>query len=189
MRFSGNRPFEHALEHFDVVDALADERALAETVLVDVRDGSRVRVDPRLSAENAREERSIGPGEARHDARLQDPVSRRDAPLPGVVARTVQRMRHRADQLPSRIARQLGVGVERDHVLDAGERRDIADDRREALRRALFAGEKRVQVAELPALALVTHPQPLPRIPQARAMEQEEDVARIGGAARRGISR
>src|SRR6185436_17192728 len=77
---------EHALEHFDVVDALADERTLAETVLIDVREGSRVRIDPRRSAENARENCSVGPGETRHHARLQDPVSRRDATFPGVVA-------------------------------------------------------------------------------------------------------
>ena len=46
----GKAAAERPLERVDVVDALADERALAEHVLVDVGDGARVRVDARIAA-------------------------------------------------------------------------------------------------------------------------------------------
>ena len=41
---------DRAPDRVDVVDALADERALAEHVLVDVRDRARVRIEPGLAA-------------------------------------------------------------------------------------------------------------------------------------------
>ena len=51
-------PGERALERVDVVDALADERAFAEQVLVDVGDGARVGIDARLAGEQPREARA-----------------------------------------------------------------------------------------------------------------------------------
>ena len=50
----GKAAVERALEGIDVVDALADERAFAEQVLVDVGDGARVRIDAGLAAEQPR---------------------------------------------------------------------------------------------------------------------------------------
>src|SRR5688572_3287835 len=45
---------ERALERIDVIDALADERAFAEEILVRVGNGARVRVDAGLRAEELR---------------------------------------------------------------------------------------------------------------------------------------
>ena len=50
-------PADRLLERVDVVDPLADERAFAEHVLVDVGDGAGVRVDARLAGEQPREPR------------------------------------------------------------------------------------------------------------------------------------
>ena len=61
----GKPPAERLLERVDVVDALADERTFAEAVLIDVGNDSRVRVDPRIAAEKAREPRPVGPRQAR----------------------------------------------------------------------------------------------------------------------------
>ena len=47
---------QRELEHIDVVDALADERALAEGVLVDVRHGARVRIDAGVAGVQSREQ-------------------------------------------------------------------------------------------------------------------------------------
>ena len=52
--------FECPLERIDVVDALADERALVEDVLVYVRNGARVLVDARLAPVQARIARPVG---------------------------------------------------------------------------------------------------------------------------------
>ncbi len=42
---------EDTLERIDIVDALADKRAFAEEILVDIRDGECVRIDARGCAE------------------------------------------------------------------------------------------------------------------------------------------
>ena len=172
----GKAGIERPLEGVDVVDALADERALAEQVLVDVRDGARVRVDPGLAPEELRVARTLCSGQARAHARLQDAVAAGDTTLGFVVARTIERVRHRPDELPRGFPRQLGVGVERDDVLDVGQCGDVAYDEREAV--AAPAAQQRVEIRKLAALALVTHPDLFRRVPAARAMEQEESISR-----------
>ena len=62
MRFSGKRSVERPLERVDVVDALADERAFAEQVLVDVGDGARVGIDAGFAAEQPRVAERLAPG-------------------------------------------------------------------------------------------------------------------------------
>src|SRR5439155_3814792 len=181
-------PAEHMLERVDVVDALADERAFAEQVLIDVTDGARVGIDARLAAEQARIARARRARQAHADPRLQDAVALDDTRRFGATAeaRPVQRVRHRADELPGRVARQLGVGVERDDVAHAPQQRRVADDQRKALAwaGARAAAKQRIQVGELAALALIAHPDALARVPAPRPMEQ---VGALGAlVARRG---
>ena len=57
-----------------------------------------------------------GAGHADADARLEDAVPLGHAAEPLVVVRAVQRVGERADELPGRVARELRVAVERDHV-------------------------------------------------------------------------
>ena len=91
-------PLERRLEGIDVVDAFACERPLLEEVLVYVGDRGRVGVhtsgtrdDPLVGcASRAR-------GQGRCDPGLQDPVALDDTSLPGVEARPVQWVRHRAN--------------------------------------------------------------------------------------------
>ena len=63
-------PVEGALERVDVVDPLADVRALTEEVLIDIRYRARIGVDARLPAKQARVARGATRGEAHHDTRL-----------------------------------------------------------------------------------------------------------------------
>jgi hypothetical protein len=88
-------------------------------------------------------------------------------------------VRHGADKSSCRIARQQRIGVQRDDVLHFGQQRGVADDERKAIpgSTAPAAAQQRVQVRKLAALALVAHPDPFPRVPAPRAMEQVEDVA------------
>jgi hypothetical protein len=99
--------------------------------------------------------------------------------------RTVQRVRHGADELPCRVARQLRIAIEGDDVLDVGQQRRVADDEREARAKdATFAATQQgIQVGELAALALMPHPDLLLRVPEPRAMEEKEDVAPAPGLA------
>jgi hypothetical protein len=84
---------QRALERVDVVDALADERAFAEQVLVDVGNGTRVRIDAGLAAVQACVARAVGARQAQADARLQDAVALDDDVLAaaGAEHRPVQR--------------------------------------------------------------------------------------------------
>ena len=113
----GKAPVERPLERIDVVDPLANERAFAEQVLVDIGDGARIRVDARLTPEQSRIPRPVRAGQAHGHARLQDAVPLSDALLAFVVPRTIQRVRHGSHKLPRRIARQLRIRVQGDHVL------------------------------------------------------------------------
>ena len=172
---------QHVFEGVDVVDPLADERAFAEQVLVDVGHGAGVGVDAEITAEQACVARAVGAGQAQSDARLQDAVAADHPRRLGraAQARAVQRVRHGGHELAGHVARQQRVGVQRDDVAHLAQRGGVADDQREA-----FAGagagapaQQCIQVGELAAFALATHPDALGRVPQARAVEQEEAVA------------
>ena len=165
---------EGALEGVDVVDALADERTFAEYILIDIRHRPGVRVDAGFAAIEPGQARTVGAGQADRHPRLQDAVAADHALAGFVIARTIERMRHGADELARGIARQLRVGVERDDVADPGQRRRIADHQRKGVARP--ATQQGVQCGQFAALALMAHPDAFLRIPAARAMEQEKDV-------------
>ena len=69
---------QRALEGIDVVDALADERAFTEHILIDIGNGSRIRIDARLTAEKPRVSRPVGAGQAHRDTRLKNAVAAGD---------------------------------------------------------------------------------------------------------------
>ena len=124
----GEASAKRMLEGIDVVNPLADERALAEHVLIDIRDGARIRVDAWLAAIKSGEARAVRPRQADGHARLHDAVALGDQALRFVVAGAIQRMAHGGDELPRRVARQLGVGVQGNDVFDIGQGRNVADD-------------------------------------------------------------
>src|SRR3546814_6587547 len=88
---------ERLLECVDLVDPLADDRALAEQVLVHVGHRARVRIDARLAAVQARVPRARPAAHARADPRLQDSVAAADHPPPGVHARAVRSEEHTSE--------------------------------------------------------------------------------------------
>ncbi|KFB71347.1 MAG: hypothetical protein AW09_003510 [Candidatus Accumulibacter phosphatis] len=154
---------QRLLEGIDVIDSLADERAFAEHILVDIRGYPRVRVDARLATVQSRIARAIRPRQTDRHARLQNAVAGGDPPFRRVVIGTVERVRHGANELPRRVARQLRIGVQGDHVPDVGQYSGVADDERETVLGART--QQRVQCPQLAALALVSHPGAVVRIP------------------------
>ena len=172
-----------AFERIDVIDALADERALVEQVLVHVRHGTRVRIDARLTAVHTRIPAARLAAHADADAWLQDPVAARDHVAGRIEAGAIERMRQRADQFPRRIARQLGVGVQRDHVTHVAQRAGIAGDAHEGTV-ASTAAQVGIQRCQLAALALAPHPAVFARVPHPRSMEQEKHRAVVVRQAR-----
>ena len=152
----GHAALEHAHEGVDVVEALAREDALVEQVLVDVGHGRRVRIDAGVPGIQAREARARGAGHRHAHARLQDAVALDHAALPGVDARPVERMLEDADQRAHRLARQAGVGVEREAVAHVGQHPHVADLDRVA--GVAGAAQTAVELLDLAALALPAHP-------------------------------
>ena len=172
---------QRALERVDRVNALADERALAEHVLIDVRNHLRVRVDAGIAAVQLRVARARGAGQADPHARLQDRVAADHAAAHRVVHGAVERMVDAADEGLRGVARQLGVGVQGDHVLHRAERVDVADDAQEAA--VAVAAQQRVEVGQLAALALVAHPALFAGVPAARTVKQEKAIRLDAGVA------
>src|SRR3546814_19123156 len=87
----GEAAVERLLECGDLVDPLADERALAEQVLVHVGHRARVRIDARLAAVQARVPRARPAHPHPAAPALQESVAAADHPSPGVPAPPVNR--------------------------------------------------------------------------------------------------
>ena len=116
-RVVGDPVVQRGGERVDVVDPLAGEAALLEEVLVDVRDGGRIRVDAGGPGEGSLEDRGVLAGRQRgRDPWLQQAVTVGDPTQPGIEARLVERVGDRPDESPDDAARQSGVRVERDDV-------------------------------------------------------------------------
>ena len=188
-RVLGHALSERGLEGVDVVDALAGVGALAEEVLVDVRDGARVGVDA-ARARRRRAGRASRParGQSGRDARLEDAVA-----LDHAAGRGSKRGRFSgcaSVPISCRAAspRQPRVGVERD---------DVAD-RRRAGRRRPSAGTKLVSVAprsrrlsscSLPRLRSQPIQWPSRSFQTPRAVEEEEALVAAGAGPCRAFSR
>src|SRR5919204_1475704 len=123
------------------------------------------------------EQRALASRQRRRDPRLKDRVAVADAAGGRIEPRTVEWMRHGADEAIDGAARQASIGIERDHVADIS--RWLADVREEA--RVGRAAQQAIELVELPALALPSHPRVLGLIPQPAAVEEKEPLT----AARR----
>ncbi|EGF32457.1 hypothetical protein IMCC9480_2462 [Oxalobacteraceae bacterium IMCC9480] len=175
----GQPAVERLFKGVDIVDALADERAFVEQILIDIRHGARVRIDAGHAGAEFFVQRGVGAGQAGGHARLQDAVALGDPLQARIVAGAVQRMRQRGDELARGIARQQRVGIERDHVAHLLQRRGVADDARK--RGSAAAAQEMVQVAQFAALAFESHPDLLVRIPAPRPVQQQERTAGLIG--------
>ena len=137
-RVFGNAVSQRHLEGVNIVETFARVAAFTEEVLINVGDGGRVRINARVAGEDTRKQRARGARQRDADARLQNRVAFRDAPLLFVVARAIERVRDRADETTRHIARQLRVGIERDDVANIGEKFPICrhDDKARVARTA-----------------------------------------------------
>src|SRR5579863_2143091 len=90
--------------------------------------------------------------------------------------RTIERMRHLPDQPFDGSARQPGIGVESDHVANAGGRdgRTTADCHEGRIR---GAAQQAIQLVQLSAFAFPSDPLALPLVPDSPPMEQQETSA------------
>ena len=111
---------------------------------------------------------------------MQDAIAGYHALRSFVVDWVVERVRHGANELLRRIARQLCIGVQSNHVFHAGQNGGVAHHQRKAahtdtIHASQHAGaEEGVQLGQFAAFALIPHPDFLFRIPAPGAVEEEE---------------
>jgi hypothetical protein len=94
----------------------------------------------------------------------------------GIESGLVQRVRHLSNQPLRDVAREPRVGVERDHVANAG-RNDGRLTGLAQVGRVRVAAQQSVELVQLAAFALPPDPFAFAFIPDASAMEQEEALA------------
>ena len=109
---------------------------------------------------------------------LENSITLADALTFGIIASTIERVRNRTRQLAADIARQLGICIQSDDVLDVREVRYVPHDAGETFTRLVvsLASQDCVQIGKLAPLALIAHPNMLFGIPAARTMEQVKNV-------------
>ena len=113
-----------------VVDALARIAALAEQVLVHVRNRGGIGVDADRVGEHAQEQRAFAPHrKGRRDPWLQDAITFDYSTQNGVQARLVERMGHLADESPNSLPREPRVRVQGDYVANVGGQRGRRQER------------------------------------------------------------
>ena len=174
-----DRALERRGERIHVVEPFAREDSFVEEVLIRVRHRRRVGVDARVPRIEPREQRAGSAHERHADARLENAVSVGDAADARVERGAIERVSHHADQLTSHASRKPGIAVERDAVLDLRQDAQVAD--RHGKARIGGAAQQPVELLDLPALALPSHPEPFTLVPLAQTVEQEEPVGAAVG--------
>ena len=180
----GHPALQGGLEGVDVVDALAGVGPLAEQILVDVGHRRRIGIDPTVGGKDALERRAFRTNRQRgRHAGLQYAVAFDNAALGLVEPRPVERMSHLADEPLDRVAWQARVGVEGDDKADIGGQRarGAVDERRVA-----GTAQQAIELMELAALALPSHPDALRFVPDAAPMQQQEAIG-PGGVGIAGV--
>ncbi len=119
--------------------------------------------------------------DANPDPGLQNAVARGDNAPFRVDHSAVQRVRHGADHGRGRAAWQLCVRVESDNVAHRLNGLDVAGLHR---KRVENTHQVLVQIKQLAALALPTHPNALPRVEDTEAVKQGEAPAAVGAVLR-----
>ena len=174
-------PFQHVLEHPQVVDALAAESTLVEDVLIEFETGGGVDIQPPEARHELRVAAFVGHFHVHVHPRLHDAIALVHALAVAAQLRHVQRVRHGADEFLSGVEHQLCVGVECDdeaygfaHALPP-----LADGLRTEAHRFLLLGglakQKVVEVQDGAAFALVSQPGPLTVAPRAPAVDKVEN--------------
>ena len=158
-----------SMERTHIVNSFAGEAGLPMQILIHVGNRRGVGIEARLSAEDLGDPRAQRGFHAHRNAWTHERIAFRHNLCGAVNRRPIEWMRHYSDHLGRGVARQLRVGIQCDHVADRVQPRHVAGD---GLKPVALAEQQLVQIVQLAALALITHPLSLARIPSPRPMEK-----------------
>ncbi|MCY1400480.1 hypothetical protein D9M71_155700 [compost metagenome] len=165
---------ERLFEGVNLIDTLADERAVLEQVLINIRDGTGIGVDAGIATEQAGVCRASRAGQADPDAWLKDRVAADNLSAVFIEHWVVQGVHHGADALAPDVAGQQGIGVQCDDKANRRQGFDVANDHCKAV--LPFAPQQGIELCEFPAFAFMPHPYPLGRAPVPGPVQQEKPV-------------
>ena len=177
----GESAFQHLLEHMQVVDALAAERAFVEDILIKLETGGGIYVETAQSGEELCVAAFVGNLHIHVHTRLHNAVAGIHATAVVAELGAVERMRHGANEFLCRVKHQLGVGVEGDDELywRHGAFEPLADGlATETFLRLGGGGVAQHKVVEMQygaTFALVAEPCVLAFAPGAFAIHEIED--------------
>ena len=196
-RVFGETPAEGSPQRHRVVDAFARVKSLAEQIHVRIGNRRGVGINADIASEGPGEATRRGAGQVNADPWLQNAVAPHHQARLRIKLGLVERVGQGADQGVPDITRQLGVGVEGDHIAHPLQHAHVAHHRRVGGR--VVAAQQGVELIQLPALALPAHPAPLPLVPDPAAVQQQEALGAVafgklphplgGGLKQRGVLR
>src|SRR5579864_3818686 len=118
-----NLSFQRELKSIHIVNSLTGVGALLEEILIDVRNGVRVRINSAGAGKNFLKERSFAITRQRwRNARLDNGIAFRHPTGALVENWKVQRVGHGPDEAISSATRQACIGIKRDYVAHAAWR-------------------------------------------------------------------
>ena len=165
---------QSGFESLYVVQTLAGEQALAEYILIEIRDCGGIGIETAAAGDDRAIQRALfAGGQQRRDPRLQHAIATHDPTRRRIEHRAIERMSGNSDEIAGHSDRHARVGIQCEHI--AHIRRHIhrptarCDERGGA-----FAEQQVVQLGELAALALPAHEAALLLVPLPATMEQIE---------------
>src|SRR4029453_101627 len=170
---------QEPVKRVQFVNPFAVITAFADQILVNIRNGVRVRIDPARISKDALEPRGPRARQRGADAWLNDRVTANYAAAIRRKSRLIQRMRQGFDHCPGGIAQELGIGIQRDDKSNALELRAITHAEESFQLGRGFADEESVELLELAALAFPADPALLALTPRATAMKKKEVLCSV----------
>ena len=165
---------QSGFESLYVVQTLAGEQALAEYILIKIRDCGGIGVEAAAAGDDRAIQRTLfAGGQQRRDARLQYAIAAHDPTQSRIEHRAIERMRGNSDEIAGHSDRHACVGIQREHIAHIRRRSRRAPARRDE-RGGALAEQQVVQLRELAALALPAHEAMFLLVPLPATMEQIE---------------
>jgi hypothetical protein len=180
-RVLGNTPMEGGFKHVHIVDTFSAIGSFSEEILIHVGNHERVRIHPTWPGEDALKKRTCtARRQCRSYSRLKHGISFDHAAGWHINLWPVEGVSHLSHQSPGSSARKSCIGIECDHVTNAGRhtrgyKRRTGIGGQEA--RVGRSPQQSIQLVQFATLAFPPHPLSLTLAPQPSPMKKKEPFA------------
>ena len=171
---------QRRFECVDLVNAFARVGPFPKEILIHIRHGRCVGVDPAGPGKGLLKVGTLAAAwERRCNPRLYDPISFKHTPDVRVESRPVQRVCHRTDEPVGGSTRQPGICIQRDDEPDRRDRfRRLPTDGHEGGARR--AAEPLIQLMQFASFPFPSHPHLLGLVPDSSPVQQDKTRTAAG---------